>query len=99
MLLRQIAESTGGLAYFPTSSSELPAIFEQIAQIVRHEFSLAFAPPVEDGAIHVLEVRVTANLSADSTVNGPAGSSAAPAASNYRLDYRRAYQAPSPANP
>ena len=99
MLLRQIAESTGGLAYFPTSSNELPAIFEQIAQIVRHEFSLAFAPPIEDGAIHALEVRVTANLSADSASHVPAGSSAAPAAPNYRLDYRRAYQAPSPANP
>lgn len=99
MLLRQIAESTGGLAYFPTSSNELPAIFEQIAQIVRHEFSLAFAPPIEDGAIHALEVRVTANPSADSTGNVPTGSSAAPAPSNYRLDYRRAYQAPPPANP
>lgn len=98
MLLRQIAESTGGLAYFPTSSSELPAIFEQIAQIVRHEFSLAFAPPIEDGAIHALEVRVTANSPADSAGNIPA-SSAPLAPSNYRLDYRRAYQAPSPANP
>ena len=99
MLLRKIAESTGGLAYFPASSNELPAIFEQIAQIVRHEFSLAFAPPIEDGAVHSLEVRVTANSSGDSPGNGPVSSSAAPAASNYRLDYRRAYQAPSPANP
>ena len=99
MLLRQIAESTGGLAYFPSNANELPAIFEQIAQIVRHEFSLAFAPPIEDGAIHALEVRVTANPSADSAGNVSAGSAAAPAPSNYRLDYRRAYQAPPPANP
>jgi Ca-activated chloride channel family protein len=99
MLLRQIAESTGGLAYFPTNSNELPAIFAQIAQIVRHEFSLAFAPPVEDGAIHSLEVRVTANSSADSAGSETTGSSTAPTPSNYRLDYRRAYQAPAPANP
>ncbi len=99
MLLRQITESTGGLAYFPASSNELPAIFEQIAQIVRHEFSLAFAPPIADGAIHSLEVRVTANPPAKSAGAVPAGSSAAPAPSNYRLDYRRAYQAPSPTNP
>jgi Ca-activated chloride channel homolog len=99
MLLRQIAENTGGLAYFPTSSRELPAIFEQIAQIVRHEFSLAFAPPIEDGAIHAVEVRVTADSSDGAAGNMPAGSSAAPVASNYRLDYRRAYQAPPPANP
>ena len=32
MLLRQIAESTGGLAYFPATSNELPAIFAQIAK-------------------------------------------------------------------
>jgi Ca-activated chloride channel homolog len=95
MLLRQIAENTGGLAYFPSSSNELPAIFAQIAQIVRHEFSLAFAPPIEDGAIHSLEVRVTASSPGDSAGN----ISAAPTPSNYRLDYRRAYQAPAPANP
>jgi Ca-activated chloride channel family protein len=99
MLLRQIAESTGGLAYFPTSSNELPAIFAQIAQIVRHEFSVAFAPPIEDGAIHSLEVRVTTDSSADLPGDSSTGSSAPPAPSNYRLDYRRAYQAPSPANP
>jgi Ca-activated chloride channel family protein len=94
MLLHQIAESTGGLAYFPTSSNELPAIFAQIAQIVRHEFSLAFAPPVQDGAIHSVEVRVTTDRPGNSSTE----SSAVPTPSNYRLDYRRAYQAP-PANP
>jgi Ca-activated chloride channel homolog len=87
MLLRQIAETTGGLAYFPTNSNELPAIFAQIAQIVRHEFSLAFAPPVADGAIHSLEVRVTPDPSQPQSSPG------------YRLDYRRAYLAPPPANP
>jgi Ca-activated chloride channel homolog len=86
MFLRQIAETTGGQAYFPTAQA-LPAIFAQIAQIVRHEFSLAFAPPAQDGAIHVLEVRV--NLSAREAQAPP----------NYRVHYRRAYLAPSPANP
>jgi VWFA-related protein len=84
MLLRQIAESTGGKAYFPESTKELPGIFEQIAQNVRHEFSLAFAPPVEDGAIHSLEVRVTPGASAPE--------------SSYHVDYRHAYLAPPPAN-
>src|ERR1700684_2873963 len=58
-LLRQIAETTGGQAYFPANSNELPAVFAHIAQIVRHEFSLAFVPPAHDGTIHSLEVRVT----------------------------------------
>ncbi|MDP9339413.1 MAG: hypothetical protein M3P45_11140, partial [Acidobacteriota bacterium] len=84
MLLRQIAETTGGQAYFPSNSNDLGAIFARIAQIVRHEFSLAFAPPIQDGAIHSLEVRVTID---------------APASSPLRVDYRHAYLAPSPYNP
>jgi Ca-activated chloride channel family protein len=87
MLLRQIAESTGGQAFFPANSNELPAIFAHIAHIVRHEFSLAFAPPVRDGAIHSLEVRIAAD---------PAESHASSA---YRVDYRHAYLAPTPTNP
>ena len=87
MLLRQIAQTTGGQAYFPANSNELPTVFAHIAQIVRHEFSLAFIPPAHDGTIHSLEVRVT-------TESGqPAG---APA---YRVDCRRAYLAPTPATP
>jgi Ca-activated chloride channel homolog len=85
MLLRQIAQTTGGQAYFPANSNELPAVFAHIAQIVRHEFSLAFVPPAHDGAIHSLEVRVTAE----------SGQPAVAAA--YRVDCRRAYVAPAPA--
>jgi VWFA-related protein len=92
MLLRQIAETTGGQAYFPANSNELSAVFAQIAQIVRHEFSLAFIPPAHDGAIHSLEVRVLAES------GQPARQSAAGLA-NYRVDCRRAYVAPRPTTP
>jgi Ca-activated chloride channel family protein len=87
MLLRQIAQTTGGQAYFPANSNELPTVFAHIAQIVRHEFSLAFVPPAHDGAIHSLEVRLTVE-------SGP--SAGAPA---YRVDCRRAYLAPAPVTP
>jgi Ca-activated chloride channel homolog len=99
-LLRQIAESTGGQAFFPSKSAELPAVFEHIAQIVRHEFSLAFAPAVQDGAIHAIEVRVTPPNAAIGTP--PVESASPPAArasTNYRVDYRRAYLAPMLSNP
>jgi Ca-activated chloride channel family protein len=86
-LLRQIAETTGGQAYFPATAADLSAAFAQIAQTVRHEFSLAFVPPVPDGAVHSLEVRVD---------TGPA---AASAQTTYRTSYRRAYVAPPPINP
>src|SRR6202162_5587562 len=84
MLLRQIAQTTGGQAYFPANSNELSAVFAHIAQIVRHEFSLAFIPPAHDRAIHSLEVRVAA------------ASGHVAVASNYRVDCRRAYLAPAP---
>lgn len=80
-LLRQMAQTTGGQAYFPATSNELPGVFAQIARIVRHEFSLAFVPPAHDGAIHSLEVKVT-------TESGQAA--------GYRVDCRRAYVAPPP---
>jgi Ca-activated chloride channel family protein len=87
MLLRQIAQTTGGQAYFPANSNELPTVFAHIAQIVRHEFSLAFIPPTHDAAIHSLEVRVT--IDSGESAGAPA----------YRVDCRRAYLAPTPATP
>jgi Ca-activated chloride channel homolog len=88
MLLRQIAQPTGGQAYFPANSNELTAVFVQIAHMVRHEFSLAFIPPAHDGAIHSLEVRVAAD--SGQTAGQTTG------LANYRVDCRRAYLAPAP---
>jgi Ca-activated chloride channel family protein len=84
MLLRHFAQMTGGQTYFPANSNELPAVFAHVAQIVRHEFSLAFIPPAHDGAVHSLEVRVAAES------GQPLG------ASDYRVDCRRGYLAPAP---
>jgi VWFA-related protein len=84
MLLKQIAEATGGQAYFSANSNELTPVFAHIAQMVRHEFSLAFIPPAHDGAMHSLEVRVTTEPSQSAV------------ASSYRVDCRRAYLAPAP---
>jgi VWFA-related protein len=78
--LRQIAEASGGRAYFPKSVEDFQAVYAQIAQLVRHEYSLAFAPPARDGLVHAVAVRVDA----------------APGAPAYRIDHRRAYVAPAP---
>jgi VWFA-related protein len=88
-LLTLIAEASGGRAYFPINAKEFSAAYTQIAQLVRHEYSLAFAPTVLDGKVHSIEVRVTttpATASASPTTQTPA----------YRIDYRRAYLAPAP---
>jgi hypothetical protein len=69
--------------YFPRNAQDFSVAYAEIAQLVRHEYSLAFAPPAHNGKIHAIEVRVS---------GGPAATSGAPA--GYRVDYRRAYLAP-----
>lgn len=85
-LLRVMAEASGGRAYFPLSAKEFSAVYAEIAQLVRHEYSLAFAPPVRDGLVHSIEVRVGAAQNPSST----------PPSNSYRIDHRRAYLAPVP---
>lgn len=82
-LLRRIADSTGGRAYFPMNAKALKHTYGEIAQLVRHEYSLAFAPPKADGAVHQIDVKVDLD-----DPRGKSGDSA------YRIAHRNAYQAP-----
>ena len=87
--LKVLAGATGGRAYFPATTKEFGEVYADIAQLVRHEYSLAIAPPSHDGKVHALEIRVDP---APSTVpNSPA--------SAYHVDHRRAYLAPSSTAP
>ena len=81
--LQAIAELTGGRAYFPLNGKAFQETYKEVAEIVRHEYSLAFALPAADGAVHSIDVKVERS--------GAAGKSA-PAA--YRVDHRKGYQAP-----
>jgi Ca-activated chloride channel family protein len=83
-LLRELAGATGGRTYFPASTSEFDTMYSEIAQLVRHEYSPAFAPPVHDGLIHAIEVRVDAPQTQTPGVLTVA----------YRVDHRQAYVAP-----
>ena len=83
-LLKHMAESTGGRAYFPATEKEFNSAYAEIAQLVRHEYSLAFAPPARDGAVHFIQVRVCTPHSAT------------PLAVSGRIDHRQAYLAPAP---
>lgn len=85
-LLKQMAEATGGRAYFPANEKEFSAAYAEIAQLVRHEYSLAFTPAVRDGAVHSIDVRI----------EQPQTSTPKAAGVIYRLDHRRAYIAPAP---
>jgi VWFA-related protein len=83
--LRTITEATGGQAFFPENAKAFQETYRQIAQLVRHEYSLAFAPPGADGAVHSIDVQVDTNKES--------GKEKTPA---YRVDHRNAYLAPKP---
>jgi Ca-activated chloride channel homolog len=55
--LRELSHSTGGRAYFPKNTKEFDRAYAEIAQLVRHEYSLAFAPPAPDAQLHSLQVK------------------------------------------
>jgi VWFA-related protein len=85
-LLKRMAESTGGHAYFPWNTKEFNSVYAEIAQLVRHEYSLAFAPPAHDGIVHAITVQVVGGQKLAANVAG----------SPYRVDHRQAYLAPPP---
>lgn len=84
-LLKTLAEASGGRAYFPKSTAEFASVYAQIAELLRHEYSLAFVPPVRDAEVHSINVQI--HTTPDASQSG------------YRIDHRQAYVAPAPAAP
>jgi VWFA-related protein len=56
--LRAVSAATGGRAYFPGNAEEFGQVYEEIGQVVRHEYNLAFVPPSHDGRLHSITVLV-----------------------------------------
>ncbi|MGD0404485.1 MAG: VWA domain-containing protein [Candidatus Acidiferrales bacterium] len=56
--LFEISSITGGRAYFPRNGREFDHAYAEIAQLVSHEYTLAFVPPALDGRLHSIEVKV-----------------------------------------
>jgi VWFA-related protein len=56
--LRELSQATGGRVYFAQNERDFAATYAEIADLLRHEYSLAFAPPVLDGKLHELRVEV-----------------------------------------
>lgn len=81
--LQWIADSTGGRAYFPMNAKAFQETYRDVAQIVRHEYSLAFVPPVADGALHKIVVKVE-----------PGGAKGGATLQEFRVDHRKGYLAP-----
>jgi VWFA-related protein len=83
--LKAIADASGGRAFFPRNAQEFQAAYRQIATLVRHQYSLGFAPTARDGRVHRLEVRVELSAAQPAFTK---------TASTFRVDCRRAYIAP-----
>jgi len=60
-VLKQLANETGGRAFFPTSVSELPALYQQISEELANQYSLAYSSrnTSRNGAWRRLVVRLT----------------------------------------
>jgi Ca-activated chloride channel family protein len=56
--LKNLAEETGGGFFDLKKKDELGPAFTRIAQELRSQYVLGFAPPVQDGKVHKLDVKV-----------------------------------------
>lgn len=56
--LRRLAEETGGGYFELKKADDLGATFTRVAQELHSQYLLGFVPPVLDGKVHKLEVRV-----------------------------------------
>jgi VWFA-related protein len=56
--LHELSQATGGRVYLPKNEKEFDRAYSEIAQLVRHEYSIAFSPPSNDGQIHTIQVKV-----------------------------------------
>jgi Ca-activated chloride channel family protein len=61
-MLEEIAQTTGGKAFFPRSAAELEEITTRIALELRHQYSIGYSPTnvKRDGQWHKIRVRVNA---------------------------------------
>ncbi len=56
--LRRIAEETGGGSFELQKTDQLSSTFTRVAQELRSQYLIAFAPEALDGKVHKLDVRV-----------------------------------------
>jgi Ca-activated chloride channel homolog len=56
--LQQLSTATGGRVFFASNAKEFANAYAEIADLLRHEYSLAFAPTSFDGRVHALRVEV-----------------------------------------
>jgi Ca-activated chloride channel family protein len=84
-ILEQLAEISGGRAYFPRGGGDFAAMYRQIAATLRHQYVLGFEPPAHDGRFHTIAVQVLDQAGLPQATAGPKA--------DYRVFTRQGYQA------
>ncbi|MBI3492144.1 MAG: hypothetical protein HY047_10235 [Acidobacteria bacterium] len=76
--LDQLADKTGGLAYYPAGVGEISAVALEIARQIRNQYTIAYAPLNQalDGTYRT--IRLTVNSPEKLTVRTRAGYRASP---------------------
>ena len=66
-LLSQVAEYTGGRAFYPTSEKEMRTAFDTISEELHRQYRMAYFPPTSEGVDgwHDIEVRMTSRRGLD----------------------------------
>jgi Ca-activated chloride channel family protein len=61
MVLLQMAEATGGLAFFPTAVRQLDEVYAKVLAEIRAQYTIGYVPthPRTDGSWRKVEIRVT----------------------------------------
>ena len=86
-----IARYSGGQAYFPRFEAELPAIYQQIAEQLRLQYSLGFVPTntTRDGRYHKLKIELVDDQGSPLRILDQKGNKV-----KYRVVAREGYYAP-----
>jgi VWFA-related protein len=60
--LKTFSQETGGYAWFPQFSGEMPGVFQDVAARLRHQYSLSYSPTTDakDGKFHKVKVELVA---------------------------------------
>jgi len=69
--LKSFARKTGGQSFFPRFTSEYPAVFQDITNYLRYQYTLAFRPENQqlDGKTRKLKVEAMADIDSDGTLD------------------------------
>jgi VWFA-related protein len=89
--LKTFSQETGGFAWFPQFSGEMPGVFQQVAAFLRHQYSLSYSPTsgAKDGKFHKVKVELVAPDGGPLTIVDQKGKK-----QKFQVYAREGYQAP-----